>query len=61
MNKLKVLLIGDSITYNYQNIVREKLKGVAYVDYIATSYGIDTLIYKQLILKNILLQNLYSA
>ena len=46
----RILLIGDSITHNYQGVVREKLKGVAYVDYVATSYGIDTPIYKQLVL-----------
>ncbi len=46
----RILLIGDSITHNYQGVVREKLKGVAYVDYVSTSYGIDAPIYKQLIL-----------
>ncbi len=46
----RVLLVGDSITHNYQSIVREKLKGVAYVDYVATSYGIDADIYKKLVL-----------
>ncbi len=46
----RVLLIGDSITNNYQNIVRENLKGKVYVDYVATSYGIDSYIYKQLVL-----------
>ena len=46
----RILLIGDSITHNYQNKVREKLKGIAYVDYVATSYGIDSAIYKNLVL-----------
>lgn len=46
----RILLIGDSITHGYQEIVREKFKGVAYVDYIATSYGVDATIYKQLVL-----------
>ena len=46
----RVLLVGDSITHNYQSIVREKLKGIAYVDYVATSYGIDADIYKKLVL-----------
>lgn len=49
-NLPRILLIGDSITHNYQSFVREKLKGIAYVDYVATSYGIDSLIYKQLVL-----------
>ena len=34
----RVLLVGDSITYNYQEKVRELLKDVCYVDYISTSY-----------------------
>ena len=45
----RVLLVGDSITRNYQEKVRELLKGVCYVDYIATSYAIDTKMYNQLI------------
>ena len=46
----RILLIGDSITHNYQGVVREKLKGRVYVDYVATSYGIDAKIYNQLVL-----------
>ena len=46
----RILLIGDSITHNYQGVVREKLKGKVYVDYVATSYGIDAKIYNQLVL-----------
>lgn len=45
----RVLLVGDSICYGYQEMVREKLKGVAYVDYIATSYAVDSKIYNVLI------------
>ena len=45
----RVLLIGDSICYSYQEKVREKLRGVAYVDYIATSYSVDSKIYNTLI------------
>lgn len=45
----RVLLVGDSITFNYQEKVRQKLKGVCYVDFIATSYAIDTKIYNTLI------------
>lgn len=45
----RVVLIGDSITHGYQTLVREKLKGKCYVDYIATSYAIDTNIYNILV------------
>ena len=45
----RVLLIGDSITCGYQNIVRETLRGKAYVDYVSTSYSIDMKIYRDLI------------
>ncbi len=47
----RILLVGDSITYGYNEKVRELLKGVCYVDYIATSYAIDSKIY------NILIEN----
>lgn len=47
----RILLVGDSITCGYQEKVRELLKGVCYVDYIATSYAIDSKIY------NVLLEN----
>ena len=45
----RVLLVGDSITHNYQEKVRELLRGVCYVDYISTSYAIDTKMYNQLV------------
>lgn len=45
----RVLLVGDSITLGYQESVRRKLKGVCYVDFISTSYAIDTKIYNTLI------------
>ena len=45
----RVLLVGDSITHGYQEKVRELLKGVCYVDYVATSYAIDTKMYNQLV------------
>ena len=48
-DKPRVLLIGDSITRGYQQSVKEKLKDIAYVDYIATSYFIDMKIYRELI------------
>ena len=45
----RVLLVGDSITLGYQEKIRELLKGVCYVDYVATSYAIDTKMYNQLV------------
>ncbi len=45
----RVLLVGDSITYFYQEKVREKLRGKYYVDYVATSYAIDTSFYNALV------------
>ena len=45
----RVLLVGDSITHGYQNIVRESLRGKAYVDYISTSYSIDMKIFRDLV------------
>ena len=38
----RVLLIGDSITCGYQQIVREAIRGKCYVDYIATSYTLNS-------------------
>ena len=48
-DKPRVLLVGDSITHNYQEMVRENLKDVCYVDYVSTAYSIDTPIYKALV------------
>jgi acyl-CoA thioesterase-1 len=48
-DKPRVLLIGDSITCGYQAIVRELLRDVCYVDYIATSYAADNKYYTTLI------------
>lgn len=45
----RVLLVGDSITLGYQEKVRIKLKGVCYVDFISTSYAIDTKIYNDIV------------
>lgn len=45
----RVLLVGDSITYGYEKFVREQLKGIAYVDYFATSYAVDSKIYSRLL------------
>ena len=47
----RVLLVGDSITMGYQDKVRQKLKGVCYVDFIATSYALDAKFYNELICK----------
>lgn len=48
-DKPRVLLVGDSITFGYQAIVRELLCDVCYVDYIATSYAIDNKIYSVIV------------
>lgn len=45
----RVLLIGDSITNGYQAKVREALRGICQVDYIATSYAIDAPFYSALV------------
>lgn len=48
-DKPRVLLVGDSITHNYQEKVREKLKDLCYVDYVSTAYAIDAKIYENLV------------
>ncbi|MBQ2715091.1 MAG: hypothetical protein IJF76_05640 [Clostridia bacterium] len=48
-DKPRVLLVGDSITHNYQEKVREKLKDICYVDYVSTAYAIDSKIYENLV------------
>ena len=45
----RVLLIGDSICHGYQEKVRAQLKGICYVDYLATSYAIDDRMYNDLV------------
>lgn len=45
----RILLVGDSITEGYYNAVKNALDKKAYVDYIATSYSIDTYIYKNIV------------
>ena len=45
----RVLLVGDSITRGYQDMVRKKLAGVCYVDYISTSYAVDSTIYNTIV------------
>ena len=41
----RVLLVGDSITGGYQQMVRDALRDVCLVDYFCTSYAVDTAIY----------------
>ena len=41
----RVALVGDSITEGYYNLVKEALKDIANVDYIATSYSVVSNIY----------------
>ncbi len=45
----RVLLIGDSITRQYQDRVRELLRDKCYVDYFSSSYAADSPLYKTLI------------
>ena len=46
----RVLLIGDSITQGYQGIVREALRGICYVDYVSTSYTLNSPFFFKLVL-----------
>ncbi|MBR1677265.1 MAG: SGNH/GDSL hydrolase family protein [Clostridia bacterium] len=55
----RVLLIGDSITFGYQEEVRKLLEGVCYVDYFTTSYAIDDKIYT-LLLDNFIKDSNYA-
>lgn len=48
-NLPRVLLIGDSITNGYQEFVRKKLKGIAYVDHLVISYPVNRPIYHALL------------
>lgn len=47
----RVLLIGDSINEGYQGHVRNMLAGIAYVDYVSTSYSLDNPIYEKMIVE----------
>ncbi len=42
----RIALIGDSITEGYYPFVRDALKGVTKVDYLATSYSVASDIYR---------------
>ena len=55
----RVLLIGDSITWGYQEKVRNCLKGFCYVDFLSTSYSIDNPFYSKLI-KNFVTNSSYD-
>lgn len=48
-DKPRVLLVGDSIVQGYQAIVRELLRDVCYVDFIATSYAADNKLFSTLV------------
>lgn len=56
----RVLLVGDSITHGYQEYVRQKLSGVCYVDYVATSYAVDSKMYNELV-KNFASDSRYAV
>lgn len=43
----RVALVGDSITEGYFRLVHDKLKGIAHVDYLATSYAVNTITFKK--------------
>ena len=42
----RVALIGDSITEGYFRLVQKAFEGIARVDYLATSYSVESEIYK---------------
>ncbi len=48
-DKPRILLVGDSITRGYEGIVRELMKDVAYVDYLATSYAADNRLFSTMV------------
>ena len=47
--KPRVLLIGDSICNGYQPVVRAKLWGTCFVDYLSTSYTLDSKMFEALV------------
>lgn len=55
-----VALIGDSITEGYYQHVKNALKGVARVDYLATSYSVASEIYSEIV-KNFVKDSAYAA
>lgn len=55
-----VALIGDSITEGYYQFVKEALKGVAKVDYLATSFSVASEMYFETV-KNFVKDSKYSV
>lgn len=55
-----VALIGDSITEGYYPFVRDALKGIAKVDYLATSYSVASNMYRETV-KNFVKDSAYAA
>ena len=47
--KPRVLLIGDSICNGYQPVVRSNLSGICFVDYLSTSYTLDSKMFDALV------------
>lgn len=56
----RVALIGDSITEGYFRLVQKALENVALVDYLATSYSIDSAAYLAMV-KAFIADSDYSA
>lgn len=55
-----VALIGDSITEGYYQFVKNALKGVAKVDYLATSYSVASEMYSETV-KNFVKDSEYAV
>ena len=55
----RVALVGDSITEGYFRFVSEKLKGIARVDVLATSYSITSKMYIETV-KNFIADSQYA-
>lgn len=56
----RVALIGDSITEGYYQIVKEELRGVAKLDYLATSFSIASDMYMDTV-KNFVKDSAYAV
>ncbi len=59
-NMPKVLLVGDSITDGYYNFVSKKLWDICRVDYVATSYAVDSKTYNAVV-SNIIKDSNYAV
>lgn len=59
-NLPRVAMIGDSITEGCYNLVKEELKDIAKVDYLATSYSITSNMYKESV-KNFVSDSKYAV